>query len=404
MEFRRDKSKILAKKRDSEGLFEDDLLPRKNNSSTSTPVRGANVGSKSEEEESPCFTGFTQELLRDDVDVLWDYSSPQSRRKKVVSRKPKKKLNLTNHPTKVEATSRQIRRHNSNNIDQIKQDFCELRQELMALKAAIAMPDHEESLILSPREEEAFNRTQESTLFDDIDIGHFESQDRVINGSMPHIDDLEDPFDDGMDDKLFMFSQQVEIQLEQNCDINKPSTSNQCGISKTETRRLTNSFKTKQTNTSEVFNDSFDQVLSQIADDDLDQLTQVVGIEEYRQNSKLSLKPCTNSKVFPRSRSENIVDVHMVTQRAPSEQKPGVSSSKMQLQRTQSFESYGIAPMKCSPEEIEKKRREALAKLEAKRVQELIERKKQEALKRREESKRRHAQQQNKSILARTRM
>lgn len=45
------------------------------------------------------------------------------------------------------------------------------------------------------------------------------------------------------------------------------------------------------------------------------------------------------------------------------------------------FSIFIIAPPKCSPEEIERKRREAVAKREAKRQQEIIERKRQEALK-----------------------
>lgn len=59
------------------------------------------------------------------------------------------------------------------------------------------------------------------------------------------------------------------------------------------------------------------------------------------------------------------------------------------------------APLRCSPEEIEKKRLQALAKLQAKQQQELIEKKKQEALKRLEENRKKQTFSVKSSLSAR---
>lgn len=56
--------------------------------------------------------------------------------------------------------------------------------------------------------------------------------------------------------------------------------------------------------------------------------------------------------------------------------------------------------MKCSPEEIEQKRLQALAKLHAKKKQDAIEKKKQEALKRLEVNKRKRIAENENAILS----
>lgn len=277
-------------------LFKDEDINQ--NTSTSTPVRGHN---RSEDEDSPFFAYSTQEM-REDVDVLWDYSSPQSSKPKTF-RKSRKKLNLQQSP-KVP-----LRRQPSNS-DQIKQDLLKLREELKALKAEMAKPDHEESLILSPREEEDYRTAVEGL-------------EEIIEEQPVCESDFEDPFDDNMDDQLLMFSQQVETQIKKGLielgasNIIVPSPENL----KTSSRISLSKSRWAQGN--DDFNDSFDQVLSQLKDDDLNQITQVWPPEYIKAGIVSNVDK--RQKVFPRCVSEDA-------------SKSG--QNKVQWHRTQSFESY----------------------------------------------------------------
>ncbi|XP_066157489.1 DNA ligase 1-like isoform X2 [Euwallacea fornicatus] len=353
--------------------MEKNMSKRPQNNEPKTPA--STNSSRSEDEFSPYFPCLTQEN-RDDVDVLWDYNSPrESKPRTAIVRKSKKRLDLQQHSPKVA-----IKRHLSNNNDQIKQDFCKLREELRALKAEIARPDHE-SLVLSPREEEAFKDISEE----------------------PHIkDDVESVFDDDMDEKLIMFSQQVELEIERA----EGGFSGSSGLAQ--------NLKSNARN-SDTFNDSL------VVDDSVfEQLTQVADIKQCNATSSVP-KTDKNSKVFPRSVSENNVQCSSILQSV---------SRKVEWHRTHSFETHTkelskdilleierkrleakaklhakkrciptTSPeitdslLRCSSKEIERKRLEAKAKLEAKRQQELIEKKKQEAVKRREEVQRKQVEQ-----------
>ncbi|XP_066260775.1 uncharacterized protein [Euwallacea similis] len=359
--------------------MEKNIVKRPQNNEPKTPA--STNSSRSEDEFSPYFPCLTQEN-RDDVDVLWDYNSPrESKPRTVIVRKSKKRLDMQQHSPKVA-----IKRHLSNNNDQIKQDFCKLREELRALKAEIARPDHE-SLVLSPREEEAFKDMSEET----------------------HIkEDVESVFDDDMDEKLIMFSQQVELEIERA----------ERGFSGSSSSIESPKYNAQN---SETFNDSL------VVDDSVfEQLTQVADIKQCKPTSSVP-KTDKNSKVFPRSVSENNMQCSSTLQTV---------SRKVEWHRTQSFETYTkelskdilleierkrleakaklhakkmyiptTSPeitdslLRCSSKEIERKRLEAKAKLEAKRQQELIEKKKQEAVKRREEVQRKQVE-QVKSLLS----
>ncbi|ERL87599.1 hypothetical protein D910_04990 [Dendroctonus ponderosae] len=418
-----EKVKTSLKRRESLDLFKDEDINQ--NNATSTPVRSHN---RSEDEDSPLFAYSTQEM-REEVDVLWDYSSPKSSKPKTV-RKSKKKLILHQSP-KVAC------RQPSNNSNQIKQDLLKLREELKALKAEMAKPDHEESLILSPREEEDYRESVQGL-------------EQIIEEQPVCESDFEDPFDDNMDDQLIMFSQQVENQIQKgniesgasNIIVPKPGKTvySTCEQPNIENKLKTNCDSTVGTvvdhhpvnnhisisksrcaRGNDDFNDSFDQVLSQLKDDDFSQITQVFSPPEYIKAGIVSIvdkKP----KVFPRCVSEEA-------------SKSKSMQNKVQWHRTQSFESYSSchfskqkideiekkrleaiarleakkkqpadisdSPLKCSPEEIEKKRLQALAKLEAKRQKDIIEKKKQDALKRREERRKTSASQVKSSLSTR---
>ncbi|RZB54406.1 Agro virD5 domain containing protein [Asbolus verrucosus] len=64
------------------------------------------------------------------------------------------------------------------------------------------------------------------------------------------------------------------------------------------------------------------------------------------------------------------------------EAKARLEAKKKQEQSSYINSSAAASPTKCSSKEIEKKRQQALAKLEAKRLQDIVEKNRQEALKR----------------------
>lgn len=287
------------------------------------------------------------------MDVLWDYNLPERKKGRVV-RKSKKRLNLQQSP-KVP-----LRRHPSNNNQQIKQDFCKLREELRALKAEIAKPpEHEESLLLSPREEASFKAGNLSQAIEEL-ITQEE-------------DSVEDPFDDGMDDKLILFSQQVEEEIEKayknlDCD-SGPSTEPKCDkMSKAQ----------QAIKDSDIFNDSLDNLITEMSEDVFDQLTQVADLKQCKQAQSIKNSSSRNIKDFPRSVSENCVKFDAVK----------TVTNKVEWHRTQSFENYSkgkwdfivffwfieafLAELsKDVLLEIERKHLEAKAKLQAKQKQQI---------------------------------
>ncbi|XP_066157490.1 inner centromere protein-like isoform X3 [Euwallacea fornicatus] len=335
--------------------MEKNMSKRPQNNEPKTPA--STNSSRSEDEFSPYFPCLTQEN-RDDVDVLWDYNSPrESKPRTAIVRKSKKRLDLQQHSPKVA-----IKRHLSNNNDQIKQDFCKLREELRALKAEIARPDHE-SLVLSPREEEAFKDISEE----------------------PHIkDDVESVFDDDMDEKLIMFSQQVELEIERA----EGGFSGSSGLAQ--------NLKSNARN-SDTFNDSL------VVDDSVfEQLTQVADIKQSVSENNVqcsSILQSVSRKVEwhrthsfeTHTKAELSKDILLEIERKRLEAKAKLHAKKRCIPTTSPEITDSL--LRCSSKEIERKRLEAKAKLEAKRQQELIEKKKQEAVKRREEVQRKQVEQ-----------
>lgn len=239
--------------------------------SVSTPVRIVNV---SEEEDSPYFPSCTQET-HEDVDVLWDWNSPQSKPKNTVKRRSKRKLNL-------QVPKVPLRRHLSGNqSQQIKHDFDKLREEMRILKEEIARPDHEESLILSPREEEVFKAETMPVPAYVEDLSTFEGmlEENHCREAAKCI--LDNVFDDDLEDQLILCSQRMEVE--------------------------------GSIQTTDVLNDTLEKLLSE-NDTDFDQATQLINLEPIKRKSK----------VFPRSNSDNSCS----------------RIGKFEWHRTQSFENY----------------------------------------------------------------
>lgn len=144
------------------------------------------LNSKITENESPGYLPCTQEGF-ENIDVVWDWNSPQSKK---VPKKSQKRLALSPKTTI-------LKRNLSNNSIQ---GLEKLQEELRLLKEQIAVPEHEESLILSPIEEADYKNVNESNSIHNIELENF-------------INQADDFFDDSLDEQLIICSTQVESGL-----------------------------------------------------------------------------------------------------------------------------------------------------------------------------------------------
>lgn len=149
--------------------------------------------SKLLEIESPGYLPCTQEEF-ENIDVVWDWNSPQSKR---IPKKSQKRLALPSSPKKT------LKRHLSNNSIQ---GFEKLQAELRLLKEEIAIPEHEESLVLSPVEEAEYKCVNNPDSIHNIELEDF-------------INENEDFFDDSFNEQLLECTTQIEDQLN---EIHKP--------------------------------------------------------------------------------------------------------------------------------------------------------------------------------------
>lgn len=154
--------------------------------------------SKLFEGDSPGYIQCTQEGF-ENVDVIWDWNSPQSKK---APKKSQKRLALPDTPKKS------LKRHISNNSIQ---GFEKIKEELRLLREEIAVPEHEESLILSPVEEAEYKLVNNPTPLDNIEFENF-------------ITENDDIFNDDLDDKLLICATQMDDKLKE--DTKKASTSN----------------------------------------------------------------------------------------------------------------------------------------------------------------------------------
>lgn len=171
-------------------------LDLKNNTEDSNTESNANTSfSKIFEIDSPGFLPCTQEGF-ENIDVTWDWNSPQSKR---IPKKSQKRLALPEYPKKS------LKRHLSNNSIQ---GFEKLQQELRLLREEIAIPEHEESLILSPVEEADYKCTTTSEHCNPDPNHNVEFEN--------FFDETEDFFNDDLDDQLLMCTTQIEDKLKEN--------------------------------------------------------------------------------------------------------------------------------------------------------------------------------------------
>ncbi|CAH0550522.1 unnamed protein product [Brassicogethes aeneus] len=354
---------------------------------TSTPLHQKN--SDIDFDESPSYYPCTQEEF-ENRDVVWDWNSPQAKQKE---KKKKKRLILTHSPKLT------LRRHSSNN--NIK-NFEKLKEELKALRNEISVPDNEDCLILSPLEEVEFktdlNTSAISSLMQDKD-------NNIVCDS-----ELEDLFNDSADEELFLVSQQLENHIEaKTTTVIRPKVENNEPLNSVK-RNLVPQNKIlpkRQANETKVAEDSFssfqgfgDDSFGNFIENEsfLNVSNKTTSIQRTRSDVQFNSKQPNVGKVeFQRTQSFELSNIGnnqsniTKTTLEEIERKRKEALAKLEARKRHDSNESLCSPMKCSPEEIEKKRLQALAKLEAKKQQEIIERKRQEALKKLEMNRKKNA-------------
>ncbi|KAG5891422.1 hypothetical protein JTB14_031488 [Gonioctena quinquepunctata] len=312
--------------------------------------------------DSPLQIPLTQEGW-ENVDVVWDWNSPQG---KSFSKKSKKRLILSQSP-KVP-----IKRHPSHNS---VQGFEKLREEIQALRNEIAIPENEDLLRLSPVEEADYKNISDNSLMD----------------QMLENDDFDNLFNSPLNAQL------IELSVKNSGILDDPMP-NRENVAVSPHKNLSFRKVNKNSDISKLANDSFEALLGEV---DIEQFT-----SDLNDDKSESLKNCTDTdshmsteyhnnhkstgKVeFYRTESFELSNWEQITG-IPREQVDGIEKKRQEAlaKRSKRKPDPEVSPTviitntQCSTEEIERKRKQALAKLEAKREQEIIERKRLEALKR----------------------
>lgn len=306
-----------------------EIIETKNPLNT-TPInrRSYQKDDTDEETSSPFVLRFTQDSCDDDMDVIWDWDSPKSHGNRHIHRK------------RILQSSPNIpRKHVMNEKSQPK--FNSLKAELEQLANSL----HNQ-----------------------------ETKDVFVKPKTPEPENTDDLFgDDILDEEMFKCSQQIEESI----NIKKMCTS------VLSNNNLVNKFENKFMGDTTIQDDSFDCFLEEIKDDEIELFSQQSGGSEFDHPTQPLIiddpKPPINRKpdaASPRSIARtNSVPAKFLSKLSTS----SITSST--FQRTKS-EDLGAKPSQCSPEEIEKKRLEAKAKLEFKRKEKEIEKKRLEALER----------------------
>lgn len=278
-----------------------------------------------DDEVSPFFMKFTQDSCEDEVDVLWDWDSPCSK------------------GTSTRALNRRRIIHSSPNLTMKRAAHSSSLPRFNSLKAEL--------------EQLANKLTHEK---DDSNNTHCQFGDNLfLKPVTPHNNEQntedEDLFnDDSFNEEMIKCSQKVEEAYQINQWCTSIITNNNKNVSET------------------IQDDSFDFFLEKIEDEDIERLSQTT------QQDKNIILPPTVSVPSPRS----IIRTNSFPVELIYAQRSSLGSSTSFL-RTKSAEipdqRENNHRLKCSPEEIEKKRLQAKAKLEFKRKHTEIERKRLEA-------------------------
>lgn len=237
--------------------------------------------SKTLETESPGYIPCTQEGL-ENIDVVWDWNSPQSKKK---PRKSQKRLELSQSPKTT------IKRHLSNNSIQ---GFEKLQEELRLLKEEISVPEHEECLILSPIEEAEYKNVDNSHSIQNIELENF-------------INEADDFFDDSLNEQLLICSTQVEVNLNEvmaktsNCDINNTILNNHRTLN--EAVKISDNISDKINETTRIKRNNFNFLQDNVVDIENSLICTDKIIPDIREN-KFSSRTVSISKVeFHRTQS-----------------------------------------------------------------------------------------------------
>ncbi|KAF2892492.1 hypothetical protein ILUMI_13711 [Ignelater luminosus] len=330
-----------------------------------------------DEQYSPIFSQYTQEES-ENIDVIWDWNSPQSK-----PRTYKHKKKTVHNSPKLP-----VKRHPSNNQIDV---FNKLKEEFEMLKSHVV--------------ENASTKSNELASNTHKELGY------------KGITNLDDIFNDSMEEQLVICSQNAEHELQANENLPSQNTPIECANnlnphkkesslnrilfnddvskpkiaknnnyvlnegarnSKTAIRSSTASRFVNNDNHNKIADDSFDFLLQTLNDEDL----------ELNNPSVHNDKKVIKTDLCEQSKQAN-VKISQQCSAEEIERKRKEALAKLETKKKQTSESE--SPIKCSPEEIEQKRLQAIAKLEAKKKQDIIERNRQEALKRLELNKKKRA-------------
>ncbi|XP_044745428.1 uncharacterized protein LOC123307258 [Coccinella septempunctata] len=311
---------------------------------------------------------------QENVDVSWDWDSPKNIRPKVLR---VKKREIQIHKSPILAPKKTSQKDHIKNYEKLK-------QELQALRDEIARTD--DCLPLSPVDEQMFREESVNTdinSFIEEQYYHIENQEiealktekqitkQCVNKTVNEL------FDDDYDEQLYLCTQMIEENLNgfnktENYKINGNHTiytndvNKNIEISSSEKQHAQNSEDAGCSNfisvdlvnreknlESKSIDDSFDALLLEFKDEDIDTLSQTTDKHSSIVPHKFQSKNTTNLS-FKRTISDANVQYISQASAPPTLHKTG-------FQRTQSFDNDNLP--KHVMEDIERKRKEALARL-----------------------------------------
>lgn len=287
---------------------------------TATTPIAARRSLAEEECLSPIEIRCTQDGGDEELDVVWDWNSPQSRIKKTINRQRKRVLQNKSPQIPRKLPSKYNLTPKFTSLKAELEKLSSKTDETTNLKKEINLKEEDDDLVIT------------------LEANHL--NDLIVNPLNPLHRSADDLFgDDSFDDEMVRCSQQVED-----------------AFTKPQPKTIELLINTCATN---IADDSFDAVLEDFTDEQIERLSQELPKTEEKTPVKSSRTiyrthstPVRSDKmsVFPRTKSAN-----------------ECTSPKSSL-------------ITCSPEEIEKKRLEAKAKLELKKAQKKMEKRRLEAL------------------------
>lgn len=315
--------KNVTSKTEKEKVIKPQVESKKTPVLNTTPIAKRSLPKDDMEDEghlSPFFMKFTQDSGDDEVDVVWDWDSPRSK------------------GTNTRGLNRRRILHSSPNFPKIKTVQSSSLPRFNSLKAELEQFANQ------------LNHQEDCQFDDDLFLKPATPPNAA---TPPNVQEIEDLFnDDSFNEEMIKCSQQVEEAYKLNQWCTSIITNNNINVCET------------------IQDDSFDCFLEKIDDEDIERLSQENQVPVLQQTVSV---PSPRSIMRTNSFPVEIICAQKSTL-GPSTSFMRTKSAEIPDQRENNHR------LRCSPEEIEKKRLEAKARLEFKRKHTEIEKKRLEAL------------------------